>query len=107
MQTFVTGYQYGVNNQFIGQYIFETHADFEPHLPPNTVLVAPPEIPEGMEAIWSGETWTLQDNLSIPEAPIVETKIASLEVPVIPIPEPVLTPVPEYIPAGTPLITTE
>ena len=69
MQIFVTGYQYGSRNQFIGQYLFETHADFEPHMPPNTVLVSPPEIPEGQEAIWMGEAWIVQAKLEIPEAP--------------------------------------
>jgi hypothetical protein len=70
MQTFVTGYQYGNRNQFVGQYVFETHADFEPHIPPNTVLVDPPKnIPEGQEAIWMGEQWILQTVPEIPKPP--------------------------------------
>jgi hypothetical protein len=97
MQTFVTGYQYGSRNQFIGQYLFEAHADFEPHMPPNTVLVSPPEAPEGQEAIWTGDAWTLQEKPQVPAALKIATTRVDPEIPVIPIPEPVLIPVPEYI----------
>ena len=70
MQTFVTGYQYGTRNQFVGEYKFETHADFEPHMPPNTVLVEPPkDIPDGQEAIWTDTVWSLKEKPQIPAAP--------------------------------------
>jgi hypothetical protein len=108
MQTFVTGYQYGDRKQFTGKYVFETHADFDPHLPPNTVLVEPPkDITDGKEAIWDGKAWALQEKLEIPKAPETTTKVFAPEIPEAPkLPDPVIIPVPEYVPSGTPIVTT-
>lgn len=106
MQTFVTGYQYGSRNQFVGEYKFETHADFEPHLPPNTVLVEPPkDVPEGKEAVWDGEGWKLEEKLQIPKAPEIKNNVVSPEIPEAPkLPDPVVVPVPEYVPSGEPIL---
>lgn len=58
MDKIITGYQYGEENQFIGEYRFENNLDRdEIYMPPKTTLVAPPEIPEGMRAIWDGASW--------------------------------------------------
>lgn len=63
MEKIITGYQYGDENQFIGEYKFENNLDKETiHLPPRTVLVAPPEITEGMRAIWNGKKWSLEED---------------------------------------------
>jgi hypothetical protein len=83
MGTFVTGYQYGDRNQFIGTYKFELYGEFEPRHSPNLTLTAPPQTPEGQEAIWTGIDWVLKDKPGIPEAPKL--------------PEPEIVPVPEYI----------
>ena len=61
MKSFITGYQYGERNQFLGEYVFETHTDFEPYLPPKTVLVQPQAIPKGKEAIWNSSFWEIVD----------------------------------------------
>ena len=86
MQTFVTGYQYGDKKQFIGQYIFETHGEFDVHMPPNTTLVEPPkDIPAGKEAIWMDTFWVLKDAFTIPVAPEVKTTRVDAPIPVIPV----------------------
>ena len=86
MQTFVTGYQYGDRKQFLGQYVFETHGEFEPHIPPNTTLVAPPKnIPEGKEAIWDNGAWKLEDVLAVPVAPEIKTVKTDAPIPAIPV----------------------
>ncbi len=57
----ITGYQYGVGNVFIGPYQFPKNQDQETlHLPPNTVLINPPDIPAGKQAVWDGSAWMLQ-----------------------------------------------
>ena len=64
MKKIITGYQYGDENQFIGQYEFENNLDQEKiHLPPRTTLVAPPEIPQYKRAIWDGKKWNIEDDL--------------------------------------------
>ena len=56
----ITGYQYGNHNQFIGVYEFPNNLDKEEiHMPPNTVLIKPPDAPQGYEAIWGNGQWTL------------------------------------------------
>ena len=78
METTIKGYQYKSNNHFSGIYEFPNNLNKEEiHLPPNTTLVAPPDnIPEGKEAMWYVDKWTLVDadeshitkeNLFIPE----------------------------------------
>ena len=57
----IIGYQYGVGNLYIGIYSFPKNQDQEKiHLPPNTVLESPPDIPEGQQAVWDGSVWKLQ-----------------------------------------------
>jgi hypothetical protein len=86
MQTFVTGYQYGDRKQFIGQYVFETHGEFDVHMPPNTTLVEPPKsIPKGKEAIWMDTAWVLKDAPLPPVAPEVKTVRTDTSIPVIPV----------------------
>lgn len=84
MQSFITGYQYGNKKQYIGEYVFETHAEFSPYVPPNTTLVPPPAISEGQEAIWNGSTWTLSAKAEVSK--LQEVSMVKPEIPVIPVP---------------------
>lgn len=61
MAKFVTGYQYGANKQYIGEYEIPAYDEIDLVPPPNTTLVAPPAIPNGKEAIWGGKKWKLQN----------------------------------------------
>ena len=60
--TIVTGYQYGDDNGFIGEYSFENNRDKDAiHLPPRTTLQAPPRnLPVDQEAAWDGNTWVIR-----------------------------------------------
>lgn len=61
MEVSTTGYQWGAYMQYIGTYQI-LHQEGQPiHTPPNTTLVAPPVVPVGQEAIWSGKDWALVD----------------------------------------------
>jgi hypothetical protein len=62
----ITGYQYGVKNQFIGEYTYIYMDEHNAPHPPNTVLIAPPtEIADNQEAIWNGEAWELHDKILV------------------------------------------
>ena len=61
MEISTTGYQWGAHMQYIGTYQILHQEDQPIHMPPNTTLIEPPTIPEGQEAIWSGESWALVD----------------------------------------------
>lgn len=62
MENIVTGYQYGAEKQFIGQYKFERNLDSDKlHMPPNTTLVKPPEFAYGMNAYWDGNGWVIAE----------------------------------------------
>jgi hypothetical protein len=69
MEIIITGYQYGSNKRFIGEYKFPQHKDHVIQVPPNTTLVAPPVIPEGKEALWDGKSWSLVDEEIITSIP--------------------------------------
>jgi len=58
---FITGYQYGDKNQYIGEYQFPNNLDQDSiHMPLNTTLIEPP-VEAGKQAFWDGEKWNLQD----------------------------------------------
>jgi len=60
----VTGYQWGEGFRYIGPYTFEKNGDQEAiHMPPNTTLIEPPEVPPGKYAVWmeAREQWVLHD----------------------------------------------
>jgi hypothetical protein len=62
MEIIITGYQYGSNKHFIGEYKFHQHKDHPIQVPPNTTLVAPPDIIiKGKSAKWSGSAWEIVD----------------------------------------------
>jgi hypothetical protein len=62
MEIIITGYQYGSNKHFIGEYKFPQHKDHDIQVPSNTTLVAPPnDIPNGKEAKWDGSSWSIVD----------------------------------------------
>lgn len=72
----ITGYQWGTDNIFIGEYQFPNNLDAESvYLPPNTTLVAPPAFDITVhKAIWNGKTWVLE---RLPE-PVIE-KVVDIE----------------------------
>lgn len=61
--TILTGYQYGDDNGFIGEYHFENNRDKDDiHLPPRTTLQAPPRpLPVDQEAAWDGAQWIIRN----------------------------------------------
>jgi hypothetical protein len=61
MENTVIGYQYAADtNRYIGSYTFPVNADSgNIHLPPNTVLDAPPSIPAGKAAFRINGDWVL------------------------------------------------
>lgn len=61
MSKFVTGYQYGTDNQFIGEYSIPAYDEIDLVLPPNTTLIKPPVASDQQEAIWNGKKWNLKD----------------------------------------------
>lgn len=62
MEEIITGYQWGDDNTFIGEYIFPNNLDKEDiHLPPRTTLIAPPKTTNKQVASWDGEKWILQN----------------------------------------------
>jgi len=79
MEISTTGYQWGTHNQYIGEYQIVHQEDQPIHMPPHTTLIAPPTIPEGQEAIWNGEAWTLTGPAAEPEA--VEESAQTVEEP--------------------------
>jgi hypothetical protein len=62
LNPFITGYQWGDHNQFIGEYTFPNNLDQDAiHMPPRTTLVrVPSPIPSGTEPIWNGTVWTFE-----------------------------------------------
>jgi hypothetical protein len=62
MPAMVTGYQYGDDGQFIGEYRFEKNRDKEGiHCPPCTTLQPPPiELPVDEEAYFDGQQWQVR-----------------------------------------------
>jgi hypothetical protein len=67
MTTLTTGYQWGDDNSYIGEYPFEVNGDDEePHIPPRTTLIPPPGVaPVGSEWAWDGKAWiTRAEDLS-------------------------------------------
>lgn len=103
MGPMLTGYQFGTNNQYIGKYEFHNNLDKkEVHLPPNTVLVAPPEnLADDKQAQWNGNRWVVIDrdiyvqhvdshveiNTASPLVPIVGNDFVLPDAPVITSPE--------------------
>lgn len=83
MENMIKGYQYRSNNRYGGVYEFPNNLDkVEIHMPPNTTLVAPPDIPEGKEALWDGKGWSLVDEevmQSVVPEPVVIEPIANTE----------------------------
>ena len=63
MEQYLTGYQWGADGKFIGEYRFPNNSDKEEvHLPPNTTLERPPEAPEGKSAYREGNKWVIKDD---------------------------------------------
>lgn len=78
----VQGYQYAPGSgKFIGEYTIHNNKDKkEVHLPPHTVLVAPPVAPAGQSAFWRNGEWVLDqtDEIKIfsPEDPVEPVKLS-------------------------------
>ena len=70
MENLITGYQYGDNKRFSCVYIFPDNLDKdEIHLPPNTTLIAPPDLSENQDALWDGTMWYAVDKEPVPPNP--------------------------------------
>jgi hypothetical protein len=78
--TLITGYQYGDNGQFIGEYRFEKNRDKEEiHCPPCTTLQPPPtNLPVDEEAYFDGKQWQVR-RLSLSWLP--DRELPDLELP--------------------------
>ena len=66
MEEMILGYQYSpVDNKFIGEYRFWNNLDKEEiHMPPNTILVAPPDVSGTNSAYWENGEWVVKHDPS-------------------------------------------
>ncbi|MDO6385579.1 hypothetical protein [Uliginosibacterium sp. 31-12] len=73
-QTAVVGYQYAPDTgRYIGPYEFPNNLDKEDiHLPPNTVLDAPPEAPAGKHPCYTDGAWTLRIESGATMRPVID-----------------------------------
>lgn len=73
MENTVIGYQYAADtNRYIGSYTFPVNADSgNLHLPPNTVLDAPPAVPAGKALYRVDDKWVLYTETAQPSRPAI------------------------------------
>lgn len=84
METMIKGYQWKSNMAYSDVYMFPDNMDkVEIHMPPNTTLIPPPEVPADCEAAWDGSNWYVR--LIVPEFPPSIIPVLENPLPVTPV----------------------